>query len=147
MAIVDINWNPTRKELRWFAGLLIIFCGIVAWMVNESSQPIASTLPRVISPFAIAIAVAGAVIGITGLARPDWVRYVYVAWMVAFSPIAFVVSNLIVAVVFYLVVAPIGFAMKLVRRDALHLELRDETTSYWQEKQMPKDPRRYFRQY
>ena len=68
MAIVDINWNPTRKELRWFAGLLIIFCGIVAWMVNESSQPVASTFPRVISPFAIAIAVAGAVIGITGLA-------------------------------------------------------------------------------
>lgn len=147
MAIVDINWNPTRKELRWFAGLLIIFCGIVAWMLNESSQPIASTLPRVISPFAVAIAVAGAVIGITGLARPDWVRYVYVAWMVAVSPIAFVVSNLIVAIVFYLVVAPIGFAMKLVRRDALHLEFRDETTSYWQEKQMPKDPRRYFRQY
>ena len=146
MAIVDINWNPTRKELRWFAGLLIIFCGIVAWMVNESSQPIASTL-RVISPFAVAIAVAGAVIGITGLARPDWVRFVYVAWMVAVSPIAFVVSNLIVAIVFYLVVAPIGFAMKLVRRDALHLEFRDETTSYWQEKQMPKDPRRYFRQY
>lgn len=147
MAIVDINWNPTRKELRWFAGLLIIFCGIVAWMVNESSQPIVSTLPRVISPFAIAIAVAGAVIGITGLARPDWVRYVYVGWMIAVSPIAFVVSNLIVAIVFYLVVAPIGFAMKLVRRDALHLEFRDETTSYWQEKQMPKDPRRYFRQY
>ena len=147
MAIVDINWNPTRKELRWFAGLLIIFCGIVAWMVNESSQPVASTFPRVISPFAIAIAVAGAVIGITGLARPDWVRFVYVAWMVAVSPIAFVVSNLIVAIVFYLVVAPIGFAMKIVRRDALHLEFRDETTSYWQEKQMPKDPRRYFRQY
>ena len=99
MAIVDINWNPTRKELRWFAGLLIIFCGIVAWMVNESSQPVASTLPRVISPFAIAIAVAGAVIGMTGLARPDWARYVYVAWMVAVSPIAFVVSNLIVAIV------------------------------------------------
>ena len=147
MAIVDINWNPTRKELRWFAGLLIIFCGIVAWMVDKSSQSVASTLPQTIPPFAIAIAVAGAVIGITGLTRPDWVRYVYVAWMVAVSPIAFVVSNLIVAIVFYLVVAPIGFAMKLVRRDTLHLEFHNETNSYWQEKQMPKEPRRYFRQY
>ena len=147
MAIVDINWHPTRKELRWFAGLLIVFCGVVAWFVNEGAQPVASTSPPVTSPFSIAIAVAGAVIGVTGLARPDWVRYVYVAWMVAVSPIAFVVSNLIVAVVFYLVVAPIGFLMKLVRRDALNLEFRQETTSYWQEKEMPKDPRRYFRQY
>ena len=115
-------------------------------MVDKSSQSVAST-PQTISPFAIAIAVAGAVIGITGLTRPDWVRYVYVAWMVAVSPIAFVVSNLIAAIVFYLVVAPIGFAMKLLRRDTLHLEFHNETNSYWQEKQMPKEPRRYFRQY
>jgi hypothetical protein len=138
MAIVDINWHPTRRELRWFAGLLIVFCGIVAWTVSRGRED--STLP-------VAIVVTGAVLGFTGLALPGFIRYVYVVWMVAVSPIAFVVSNLIVAVVFYLVVAPIGFAMKVVGRDALHLERKRDARSYWVEKKMPKDARRYFRQY
>lgn len=138
MAIVDINWNPTRRELRWFAGLLIVFCGIVAWVVSRDRTDM--TLP-------IAIATTGTVLGIAGLALPEFIRYVYVAWMVAVSPIAFVVSNLIVAIVFYLVVAPIGFAMKLTGRDALSLRARRDAPSYWMKKEMPKDARRYFRQY
>lgn len=147
MAIVDINWNPTRKELRWFAGLLILFCGAVAWVTDKPAQPITSTFPFITSPLSIAIATTGAVLGVAGLARPEFIRYVYVAWMVAVSPIAFVVSNVIVAVVFYLVVTPIGFAMKLSRRDALKLESRRDIDSHWLKKDMPKDARRYFRQY
>lgn len=138
MAIVDINWNPTRRELRWFAGLLIVFCGIVAWVVSRDRAD--TTLP-------IAIATTGAVLGVTGLALPGFIRYVYVAWMVAVSPIAFVVSNLIVAIVFYLVVAPIGFVMSLTGRDALSLQPRRDVRSYWVKKEMPKEARRYFRQY
>lgn len=138
MAIVDINWNPNRRELRWFGGLLIVFCGVVAWVVSRGRDD--STLP-------IAIAATGAVAGVTGLLRPELIRYVYVAWMVAVSPIAFVVSNLIVAVVFYLVVTPIGFAMKFAGRDAMRLEPRRDADSHWVEKKMPKDARRYFRQY
>ena len=138
MAIVDINWNPNRKELRWFGGLLIVFCGVIAWVVSRGRDDL--TLP-------IAIAATGAIVGLTGLLRPEIIRYVYVAWMVAVSPIAFVVSNLIVAVVFYLVVTPIGLAMKFARRDVLKLELRRDADSHWVEKKMPKDARRYFRQY
>ena len=138
MAIVDINWKPNRKELRWFGGLLIVFCGVIAWVVSRGRDD--STLP-------IAIAATGLVVGVTGLLRPELIRYVYVAWMVAVSPIAFVVSNLIVAVVFYLVVTPIGLAMKFARRDVLKLELRRDADSHWVEKKMPKDARRYFRQY
>jgi hypothetical protein len=147
MAIVDINWNPTQRELHWFGGLLIVFCGVVAWFVNESTQPFASTFPPVTSPYSVVIAVTGAVVGVTGLLRPELIRYVYVAWMVAVSPIAFVVSNLIVAVVFYLVVAPIGFAMKFSGRDALNLQRRRDVSSYWVKKKMPEEARRYFRQY
>ena len=138
MAIVDINWNPNRKELRWFGGLLIVFCGVIAWVVSRGRDDL--TLP-------IAIAATGLVVGVTGLLRPELIRYVYVAWMVAVSPIAFVVSNLIVAVVFYLVVTPIGLAMKFARRDVLKLELRRDADSHWVKKKMPKDARRYFRQY
>lgn len=138
MAIVDINWNPSRRELRWFAGLLIVFCAIVAWVVNRGRED--STLP-------IVIAATGAVLGVAGLALPGFIRYVYVVWMVAVTPIAFVVSNLIVAMVFYAVVLPIGFAMKFVGRDALELRFQREADTFWVKKKMPTDTRRYFRQF
>lgn len=138
MAIVDINWNPTRRELRWFAGLLIVFCGVIAWLVSRGRED--NTLP-------FTIASVGAVVGLVGLALPGLIRYVYVGWMVAVSPIAFVVSNGIIAIVFFLVVAPIGLAMRLVKRDALNLKCPRDRDSYWQKKDMPKDARRYFRQY
>lgn len=146
MAIVDINWNPTRRELRWFAGLLIVFCAIVAWVVDDRSTPVDSTSSG-ISPFSIAIAATGFVVGVLGLALPEFIRYVYVAWMVAVSPIAFVVSNLIVAGVFYLVVVPIGFMMKFSGRDALSLTPQRDVSTHWVRKKMPDDARRYFRQY
>jgi hypothetical protein len=143
MAIVDINWSPTRRELRWFAGLLIVFCGIVAWVTNEPPAAGGSA----ISPLSIVIAATGTVIGLLGLALPEFIRYVYVGWMLAVSPIAFVVSNLIVAAVFYLVVVPIGFAMKFSGRDALSLTPRRDVSTHWVRKKMPNDARRYFRQY
>ncbi|MFP6765259.1 MAG: SxtJ family membrane protein, partial [Planctomycetaceae bacterium] len=110
MAIVDINWNPTRKDLRWFAGLLIPFCGAVAWSIGEGDLS---------QPGPMGIVAAGLAIGITGLVSPDGIRYLYLAWMVAVSPIAFVMSSVIVGFVFYVVVLPLGLLMKLSRRDAL----------------------------
>lgn len=137
MAIVDINLNPTRRELKWFAGLLIPFSAVVAWMVSDGF---------VNSVRGYLVVGIGTTLGVAGLLSPAFIRYVYIAWMVAVTPIAFVVSNLIVAVVYYLVVIPIGLMMRFSGRDALALQNQHES-SYWVPKEPIKDSRRYFRQY
>ena len=138
MDIVDINWNPSRKELKIFSLLLIVFFAVVAglaWRKGASAET------------AFLIAGGGAVVGIVGVLSPAFIRIVYVAWMAAVFPIGFVVSNVVLAAVFYGVVWPIGILTKLTGRDALQLRFDREAKTYWNVRQPTRDPRRYFRQY
>ncbi|MDA0917549.1 MAG: SxtJ family membrane protein, partial [Planctomycetota bacterium] len=89
----------------------------------------------------------GAVVGIVGVLSPAFIRIVYVVWMAAVFPIGFVVSNVVLAVVFYGVVWPIGILTRLTGRDALQLRFDREAKTYWNARQPTRDPRRYFRQY
>jgi len=138
MAIVDINWNPSKKELKVFSLLLIVFFAIVAWLAHSKGASIET---------ASLIAGVGAVVGIAGALSPAFIRVVYVVWMAAVFPIGFVVSNVVLAVVFYGVVWPIGLLTKLTGKNALQLGLDREAKTYWNVRQSVKDPRRYFRQY
>lgn len=138
MAIVDINWNPSRKELKTFSLLLIVFFAIVAWIVHSKGASLQT---------AALVAGGGAVVGIAGVLSPAFIRVVYVVWMAAVFPIGFVVSNVVLAAVFYGVVWPIGLLMKLTGRNSLQLGLDRESRTYWNVRQPVKDPRRYFRQY
>ena len=138
MAIVDINWNPSRKELKAFSLLLIVFFSIVAWLAHGKG----------VSPeTARMIAGSGAVVGVAGLLSPGFIRIVYVVWMAAVFPIGLVVSNIVLALVFYGVVWPIGILARLTGRNALQLGFDRDAKTYWNTRQPVKDPRRYFRQY
>ena len=49
-----------------------------------------------------------------------------------------IISPLIMAVIFFLVVTPIGLLMRLFRKDVLNLKLNKKKSSYWIEKVGPK---------
>ena len=122
MAVIDINWNPSHKELRWFAGLLIIFFGMVAgWLYWKYAWPTA----------ALIIFGVAAVVGGIGLVAPAMMRPVYIGWIVAAFPIGWTISHLVLAVVFYLVVTPIGLMMRLCGRDPVHRRFDRTAKSYW----------------
>ena len=138
MAIVDINWNPSKKELTAFSLLLIVFFAIVAFLAHSKGASVET---------ACMIAGGGAAVGIAGVLSPAFIRIVYVVWMAAVFPIGLVVSNVVLAVVFYGVVWPIGLVAKLPGKNALQLGFDREAKTYWNVRQPLKNPRRYFRQY
>ena len=138
MAIVDINWHPSRKELKTFSLLLIVFFSIVAGVAHWKGAAIET---------ACLIAGGGAVVGIAGVLSPAFIRIVYVVWMAAVFPIGVVVSNLVLVAVFYGVVLPIGLLAKLTGRNPLQLGFDLKAKTYWNVRPLMKDPRRYFRQY
>lgn len=67
--------------------------------------------------------------------------------MIAAFPLGWIVSLTLLALVYYLVVTPLGVASRLVGRDRLGLRPDAEQKSYWSSLEAAKDPRRYFRQY
>jgi hypothetical protein len=84
-------------------------------------------------------------IGPLGLIRPTLVRPVFVAWSVVAFPIGWLVSTVMLAVLFYGVFTPIGLLFRVVGRDALLLR-RQSMTTYWRPKPAAQTARDYFRQ-
>ena len=137
--MIQVNRNPTRAQLRWFAALVFpLFWGWIAFLIwNRAGWP------RV----AIAVAGVAAAISIAGLVSPAFMRRVWIAMMVALSPIGWVMSHLILGVIYYLVLTPVGLALRAAGRDPLHRRFDRRAQSYWIDRRGKSDVERYFRQY
>jgi ABC-type uncharacterized transport system permease subunit len=137
MSLIELDKNPRPDKLRTFGLLLPVFFGglgaIVRWRWD---------LPVV----ATAIWVAGAGLTVLYFAMPPVRRPIYVGWMYAVLPIGVVVSYLVLAVVYFLILTPIG----LVRRmfgDPLQRRFDRQATTYWTRVRSRTDKRDYFRQF
>ena len=138
MAVIEINKNPSRRELLVFGLLLLIFAGIVGGLIWYKFE----------SPgIAQKVWIAGAALVALFYAVPPIRRPLYLGWMYAAFPIGFVVSHVILGVVYYLVFTPIGLLMRLVGYDPMSRKMDRRAASYWIEHDPHRDPARYFRQF
>jgi hypothetical protein len=133
----DIQFRPPAKTLRQFAGLWRLFSGLAAW----------EAFVRGHTNLAVALTVLALTIGPLGLALPQFIRPVFVAWMVLAFPIGWTVSQLILALIFYGLFTPISLIFRLIGRDPLHRTRQPALESYWTPKATPTDSRRYFKQF
>lgn len=135
--MIEINWNPDARTLRWFAGLQIAFFAVLGFLWRESLGTSGAVLLMALS--------LG--LGAIGLVRPAWIRWVYVVWMVLVFPIGWVMSHLVLAVVYYAVLTPIALLVRWRSGDPLHREIDPSATTYWTERRRAADVSDYFRQY
>lgn len=138
MSIVEINWNPSRKELRVFAVLQLVFFSVVAAIVfrRTGSLAVAGAL------WAVSLAAAA-----VGCWHPPWIRPFYVGWMAAVMPIGVVVSYAVLAIVWYLVITPVGLIMRLCGRDPMQRRWEPQAKTYWIPRPGAPPIDRYFRPY
>ena len=134
--MIKPTWYPDKKQLRQFAvfslpGFALI--GVIArWKFDAPAM-------------AYALWVLGVLIFLVGLASPLAVRPVYTLLMAIALPIGWLVSNLLLRVLFYGIFIPVGLILRLFGRDPLRLK-RPDSTSYWLDRQPPEDVASYYRQ-
>jgi hypothetical protein len=134
----DIQFNPPRTTLRQFAWLwLAFFGGMALWQV----------LVRANTGLGLALAAFALIVGSLGLARPEWVRFIYVGWMVLAFPIGWTISQVMLALMFFGLFTPFGLVFRLIGRDPLQRTRRLNRESYWEPKPTPTDLKRYFKQF
>jgi hypothetical protein len=139
--MIEINKNPSRNELIVFAGLLGLFLGVIGYFCHKAGNTdMAQTLWYAMVP----VAVAGVIL--VFIAQPG-VKYIYMGWMYAVFPIGWTVTHLVLALVYYLVLTPIGLAMKLFGYDPMQRTIDKSAPSYWTEHDPSGEPARYFRQF
>ena len=138
MAVIEINHNPSSRELRWFGLLLLVFAGVVGALLRwQWDAPAAA---RVVWG-------VGAIVGAVHAAIPRARRYLYLGWLYAVFPIGWTVSHLILAMIYYAVFTPIGWGLRLSGHDPMRRTFDRSASTYWTEHRSERDPRRYFRQY
>lgn len=80
--------------------------------------------------------IAGGLLVISGIVLPKALKYPYKAWMILAVVLGFIMSRLILTILFYLIVTPIGFIAKLFGKDFIDLKLEKERSSYWNIRQL-----------
>lgn len=88
----------------------------------------------------IVFMVAGVLLIVGGLVRSnsEEMKIVYRLWMGIAFFLGWIMSRVILSILFYLVLAPIGFTAKLFGKQFLDVKFRNGRTSYW----IPKEKKR-----
>jgi len=118
-----------KKSLRKF-GLMVggIFIAISALLFFNDNTGIL---------FWILILIGGGLF-LFGLISPMLLRSVYIGWMTMAIVLGWFVSRVILTILFFLVMTPIGLIAKLFGKKFLNLKFRDGKASYWNMRQADK---------
>ena len=110
MSIVQINKDTTRRQLNQFGfiwlGFLALF-GVIAHFKFGNPQA------------ARWLWIAAVVVPIVGWLVPAFMRLVFLGMSYLAWPIGFVVSHVVLAIVYYLVLTPIGLLTRIFGYDSM----------------------------
>ncbi|HVN79657.1 MAG TPA: SxtJ family membrane protein [Terriglobia bacterium] len=139
MALVEINRNPSRRDLRQFAGLwlpgFILLVGLLAWHRWGFSMG------------TILLGVAGVIISGLALFWPSLARVLYISWMYAAYPIGLGISLCVFAIVYFVILTPVGLTMRMLGRRPLDLKFDRSASTYWTARPRSIKLESYFRQF
>jgi hypothetical protein len=139
MSIIRIDRNPSRRTLSHFGIAWLVFVAAFGAVVWWREGWLAA---------AVALWSTAVVVPVIGWIDPRFMRIVYLGMSYAAWPVGFVVSHVILAAVYYLVLTPVGLAMRLLGHDPMSRRFDAGAATYWIERPRgPVDPRRYFRQF
>jgi hypothetical protein len=136
--MLEIKKNFSQRELLWFGPLLALFviiAGAILWRRLN--------LPAL----AYTLWCGAAVLIVLYYLLPAIRVSVYRAWLLTLFPIGWLVSHLLLALIYYLVLTPIGLLMRLAGYDPLRRRRDPSASSYWIDRQPDVEPHRYFRQF
>lgn len=148
--MLKLDLKPPRHILVQFAWAAAIAFPLLAGLFTRPSGVRFHELWRWhwSHPVVLALAVLGAVqllLTLAGLRQLT--RALYVGMMVVAFPIGFVLSQVLMALIYYLVMTPIGLVFRLIGRDAIGRRPDPQRQSYWHDRGPARKPASYFRLY
>lgn len=135
---MSIQRNPSRRQLAAFAVAWMVFFGIAGGLVLRNTG---SGVAAAVCWLLALVVPAG------GWLSPALLRIVYLGMAYAALPLGLLISILLLAIVYYLVVTPIGLLLRVCGYDPLGRRFDREAATYWQPRQEVDDTGRYFRQF
>ena len=144
MSAITIDWKPDRSKLREFSLIwLVAFsltAALLAWKMGCFSGAGSWKAPIFLWSLAV-------LVGFTGILMPSAVRPVYVVWMGIAFPIGWVLSHVLLALIYFGLFTPIAAVFRISGRDSLKLKLDRAAATYWEKHEPVTSPRRYMQKF
>jgi hypothetical protein len=114
------NSPSTPKELRQF-GFLVggVFAVIGLWPIVFHGE----------SPRLWAM-ILGSLLIVLGAVVPQSLKQVHLGWMKVGHVLGSINTTIILGIIYYLLITPMGIVMRLMGKDSMHRALAKETTTY-----------------
>ena len=138
MALIDRDREPTHGELCIFGLLLAAFGLLIGGLVLHHTG--SWTIVTVIWSATLLLCT---VYYVVSAAQP----MIYHAWMTVVYPIGWLITHALMAMIFYLLVTPIGLLVQLSSHDPLKRKLDRSAKTYWSPHNTSENTKRYFQQF
>ena len=139
MSLVEIDWNPKSKQLRSFGKVALVASIVIALLLY--------LLEGVAIKWVLIIFSFGFIVFVISLISLKLTKMIYLGMILLTLPIGYVVSFILLAAFYFLLLAPLGFIFRLIGRDLLNRKFEPSARSYWLSRQPPKGPEQYFHQF
>ena len=138
MGLIRINTTPSRRDLTVFGLIWVVFFGVIGTTVLGRGGPRTA-----------ALVIWGLALGVPalGMLAPGFLRLVYIGMAYLAFPIGFVLSHVILALVYYGVMTPTGLLMRPFGYDPMHRRFDPGAETYWAKRDEEANVERYFRQF
>jgi hypothetical protein len=135
--LLRANFKPTTSEVRYFSLTLAVLAVIVGLVIGIAQE---ISLGVWIGGGGLVLAAACALLKPLG-------RLVFVLWAAVSYALGFVISPLIIAVIYYVVLTPIGLWARISGKDELRIRRQPITPTYLCDLDLPFDKESFHRQF
>lgn len=124
-----------KKDLRSFGIILGLFLCLIAFLLMRKHHD---------NPL---ILIIGAVSILLGLFSPSLLKYVYKIWMGIALTLGWIMSRIIVTLLFLTLFSLLSVLLKVFKKDLLEQKINRRKTSYWKKRVESKPLESYKKQY
>ncbi len=128
--------DRSPRALRRFGftvGLVVLALGcLLVWRQRGAGWPLVSI---------------GALMVVSAALAPSSLKWVHAPWMMVSFVLGWIVTRILLTVVFFLVVTPIGLLQRLFGKRIIEVAFQPNTASYWQARTRRPLPEDYEKQF
>jgi hypothetical protein len=145
--LVEMNLRPDARTLRQFGWIALGGFGLLALLAWKGWLVFAAVPEGARDTVALVLAALAAVSAFFSLVYPKANLGIYLGLTILAYPIGFVLSYVIMATLFYLIIAPIGFMMRLFGHDPMDRRFMPDAKTYWLDARPQRPRESYFKQF
>ena len=144
---IRMDLRPDARKLRQFGWASLAAFGLLGTVTMWRGTLFGVSLGALTDSVAYACWSLGLLSVLFSLAWPPGNRPLYLSLGVIAFPIGWLLSHVILALVFFAVLTPVAFVFRLIGRDPLAREIDTAKPSYWDDLPQLTDKSEYFRQF